>query len=112
MMEDREAARAERQATLAILQQLATANNNNNNAGNGKEAPRSQLKAFQNTNPPVFSKCIEPLDADDWLGTIENNLEVAGVRDNEKSCLLPTFLPVPQDLGGRMFELCSPKVEC
>jgi hypothetical protein len=41
MMEDREAAQAERQATLAVLQQLATGNNNNNNGGNGEEAPRS-----------------------------------------------------------------------
>jgi hypothetical protein len=40
MMEDREAARAERQATLAVLKQLATGNNNNN-GGNGEEAPRS-----------------------------------------------------------------------
>jgi hypothetical protein len=93
MMEDREAARAERQATLAVLQQLATAhNNNNNNAGNGEEAPRSQLKAFQNTNPLVFSKCIEPLDADDWLRTIENNLEVAGVGDTEKVVFATNFL--------------------
>jgi hypothetical protein len=92
MMEDREAARAERQATLAVLQQLATANNNNNNAGNGEEAPRSQLKAFQNTNPPVFSKSIEPLDVDDWLCTIENNLEVTGVGDNEKVMFATHFL--------------------
>jgi hypothetical protein len=42
------------------------------------------LKNFQNTNPPVFSKTEEPLDADDWLQTMENNLEVAGVEDNEK----------------------------
>jgi hypothetical protein len=92
MMEDREAARAERQATLAFLQQFAMGNNNNNNGGNGEDAPRSRLKAFQNTNPPVFSKCIEPLDADDWLRTIENNLEVVGVRENEKVLLATHFL--------------------
>jgi hypothetical protein len=40
----------------------------------------------------VFSKCIEPLDADDWLRTIENNLEVTGVRDNEKFLLATHFL--------------------
>jgi hypothetical protein len=67
-------------------------NNNNNNGGNGEEAPRSRLKAFQNTNPPVFSKCIEPLDADDWLCTIESNLEVAGVGDNKKVLLATHFL--------------------
>jgi hypothetical protein len=92
MMEDRKAARAERQATLAVLQQLAMGNNNNNNGGNSEEAPRSRLKAFQNTNPPMFSTCIEPLDADDWLHTIENNLEVAAVGDNEKVLLATHFL--------------------
>ncbi|KAK1610933.1 hypothetical protein QYE76_034606 [Lolium multiflorum] len=32
----------------------------------------------------MFSKTEEPLDADDWLQTMENNLEVAGVEANEK----------------------------
>ncbi|XP_051216797.1 uncharacterized protein [Lolium perenne] len=78
MMEDREAARAERQANVATLQhlaQLATENANNNNGGNENGDPRSKLKDFQSTNPPVFAKCTEPLDTDDWLHTIENNLE-------------------------------------
>jgi hypothetical protein len=32
----------------------------------------------------VFAKCIEPLDADDWIRTIVSNLEVAGVGENKK----------------------------
>ena len=32
----------------------------------------------------MFTRSEEPLDADDWLQTIENNLEVAGVEENEK----------------------------
>ncbi|KAK1680232.1 hypothetical protein QYE76_041080 [Lolium multiflorum] len=79
MMEDREAERAERQANIAALQ-IAQ-----NNQGHGNhEHPGSQLKNFQNTNPPMFSKTEEPLDADDWLQTMENNLEVAGVEAAEK----------------------------
>jgi hypothetical protein len=42
MLEDHEAARAERQANFASLQhlaQIATNNNNNNNGGNGDEEP-------------------------------------------------------------------------
>nr|XP_051214445.1 uncharacterized protein LOC127332209 [Lolium perenne] len=98
MMEDREAARAERQANLATLQhlaQLATGNANNNNGGNGNGDHRSKLKDFQSTNPPVFAKCTEPLDADDWLRTIENNLEVAGVSDDEKVLFATHFLSGP-----------------
>ncbi|XP_071681175.1 uncharacterized protein [Lolium perenne] len=98
MMEDREAARAERQANLATLQhlaQIATGNANNNNGGDGNADPRSKLKDFQSTNPPVFSKCTEPLHADDWLRTIENNLEVAGVGDNEKVLFATHYLSGP-----------------
>ncbi|KAK1649977.1 hypothetical protein QYE76_067782 [Lolium multiflorum] len=98
MMEDREAARAERQANLATLQhlaQLATGNANNNNGGDGNGDPRSKLKDFQSTNPPVFAKCTEPLDADDWLRTIENNLEVAGVGNDEKVLFATHFLSGP-----------------
>ena len=82
MMEDRQATRAESAATIAALQQMANANANNNNHNNGNGngyGARSKLKDFQQTNPPVFSKIVEPLDADDWLRTIGNNLEVAAV---------------------------------
>ncbi|XP_071677018.1 uncharacterized protein [Lolium perenne] len=63
--------------------------------GHGEEAPRSRLRDFQNTNPPVFSKCTAPLDADDWLRTIENNLEVAAVGQHEKVLLSTHFLSGP-----------------
>ncbi|KAK1642892.1 hypothetical protein QYE76_060697 [Lolium multiflorum] len=55
--------------------------------------PRSKLKNFQ--NPPVFNKTEEPLDADDWLQTMENNLEVAGVEDNEKVLFATHYLAGP-----------------
>ncbi|KAK1561373.1 hypothetical protein QYE76_016787 [Lolium multiflorum] len=90
MMADREVERAERQANLVVLQQLAQ-----NNQGHGhQDHPGSKLKN-QNTNPPVFSKTEEPLDADDWLQTMENNLEVAGVEDNEKVLFATHYLAGP-----------------
>ncbi|KAK1694332.1 hypothetical protein QYE76_011029 [Lolium multiflorum] len=98
MMEDCEATRAERQANLATLQhlaQLATGNANKNNGGNKNGDPRSKLKDFQSTNPPVFAKCTEPLDADDWLCTIENNLEVAGVGNDDKVLFATHFIYGP-----------------
>ncbi|KAK1679291.1 hypothetical protein QYE76_040139 [Lolium multiflorum] len=91
MMADREAERAERQANLAALQQIAQ-----NNQGHGNhDHPGSKLKNFQNTNPPMFSKTEEPLDADDWLQTIENNLEVAGVEAAEKVLFATHYLSGP-----------------
>ncbi|KAK1612206.1 hypothetical protein QYE76_035879 [Lolium multiflorum] len=84
-----ETERAERQANIAALQNLA-------NQGHGNhDHPGSKLKNFQNTNPPVFSKTEEPLDADDWLQTMENNLEVAGVEANEKVLFATHYLAGP-----------------
>ena len=37
----------------------------------------SKLSDFQRTKPPSFSQTIDPLDADDWLRTMEKKLEVA-----------------------------------
>src|SRR4051812_28003044 len=83
LVSDHEAERAEREANLATLQHIAYMANNNQVHGN-QENHGSKLNNFQNTNPPIFSKSKEPLDAVDWLQTMENNLEVAGVEDNEK----------------------------
>ncbi|KAK1605555.1 hypothetical protein QYE76_029228 [Lolium multiflorum] len=91
LMADREAERTERQANIAALQQIAQ-----NNQGHGNhDHPGSKLKNFQNTNPPVFSKTEEPLDADDWLHTMENNLEVAGVEANDKVLFSTHYLVGP-----------------
>ncbi|KAK1606587.1 hypothetical protein QYE76_030260 [Lolium multiflorum] len=90
MLADRETERAERQANLIALQNIA-------NQGHGNhDHPGSKLKNFQNTNPPVFSKTEEPLDADDWLQTMENNLEVAGVEANEKVLFATHYLAGPR----------------
>ncbi|MEI4920889.1 hypothetical protein Q8G81_35625, partial [Klebsiella pneumoniae] len=61
--------------------------------GHGKQHNHgAKLKNFQNTNPPVFTKSEEPLDADDWLQTMENNLEVARVKANEKVLFATHYL--------------------
>jgi hypothetical protein len=47
MLEEREAARAERQANLSTLQHLAQlATNNNNRGGNGDDEPQTKLRDF------------------------------------------------------------------
>src|SRR4051812_47319209 len=95
LLEDRNNSRAEREASIAALQQIAQAAINNNNNNNRDEEPRSKLRDFQNTNPPIFSKSIKPLDADDWPHTIENNLLVARVDNGEKVTLATHFLAGP-----------------
>src|SRR5215218_8320805 len=94
LVSDREAERAECQANLATLQQIAQLAHNNQGQGN-QDNHGSKLKNFQNTNPPVFTKSEEPLDADDWLQTMENNLEVAGVEDDDKVLFATHYLAGP-----------------
>ena len=73
LIADREASRAERQANLATLQQIAQMALNNQGHGN-QDHHGSKLKKFQNTNPPIFNQSENPLDADDWLQTMEKQL--------------------------------------
>jgi hypothetical protein len=36
--------------------------------------PRDRLGEFQRTKPPTFSQAMEPMDADDWLKSVEKKL--------------------------------------
>ncbi|WVZ93134.1 LOW QUALITY PROTEIN: hypothetical protein U9M48_039140, partial [Paspalum notatum var. saurae] len=43
--------------------------------GNGQREPRNRgisYRDFEDLRPPIFTKCPEPLDADDWLRTIRS----------------------------------------
>ena len=44
----------------------------------------SKLSDFQRTKPPSFSQAIDPLDADDWLQTMEKKLEIARTEEGDK----------------------------
>jgi hypothetical protein len=48
--------------------------------------PRHRLGDFQRTKPPTFSYIVEPMDADDWLMSIEKKLQV--VQCNHEKVLL------------------------
>jgi hypothetical protein len=37
---------------------------------------RDRLGDFQLTKPPTFSHALEPMDADDWIKSIEKKLQV------------------------------------
>jgi hypothetical protein len=39
-------------------------------------SPRDRLGDFQCTKQPTFSHAVEPMDADDWLKSIEKKLQV------------------------------------
>src|SRR5215216_124212 len=44
----------------------------------------SKLSDFQRTKPPNFSKVVDPLEADDWLQTIEKKLEISRTEEADK----------------------------
>jgi hypothetical protein len=46
--------------------------------------PRDKLGEFQRTKPPTFSHSIKPMDANDWLKTIEKKLQVVQCNNREK----------------------------
>jgi hypothetical protein len=51
------------------------------------QAPPSPLRGlghFQRTKPPTFSHAVEPMDADNWLKSVEKKLQVVQCNNHEK----------------------------
>jgi hypothetical protein len=42
---------------------------------------RDKIGAFQRTKPLTFSYSVEPIDADEWLKTIEKKLQVVQCKN-------------------------------
>jgi hypothetical protein len=49
--------------------------------------PRYRLGDFQRTKAPTFSHSMEPMNADDWLKTVERKLQVVQCNNREKVLL-------------------------
>jgi hypothetical protein len=49
-----------------------------------QQQPCDKLGEFQRTKPLTFSHSIEPMDADDWLKTVEKKLQVVQCNNREK----------------------------
>jgi hypothetical protein len=57
--------------------------------------PRDRLGDFQRTKPPNFSHAVEPMDADDWLKSIEKKLQVVQCNNHERVLLASYKLSGP-----------------
>jgi hypothetical protein len=57
--------------------------------------PRDRLGDFQRTKPPTFSHVVEPMDADDWLKSVEKKLQVVQYNNREKVLLASHKLSGP-----------------
>ena len=65
---------------LAQNQQAPHPNRGRHNNGNDE----STYIDFTDTRPPMFSKAEEPLEADDWLRTIEQKFELIHCTEIQK----------------------------
>jgi hypothetical protein len=57
--------------------------------------PRDRLGEFQHTKLPTFSQAMEPMDADDWLKSVEKKLQVVQCNNHEKVLLASHQLSSP-----------------
>jgi hypothetical protein len=48
---------------------------------------RNRLGDFQHTKSPTFSHSVEPMDADDWLKSVEKKLQVVQFNNQERVLL-------------------------
>jgi hypothetical protein len=48
---------------------------------------RDRLGDFQRTKAPIFSYAVEPIDADDWLKSVEKKLQVVQCKNHENVLL-------------------------
>jgi hypothetical protein len=58
------------------------------------QVPRAKRAEFMRGHPPVFAHSIDPMDAEDWLRTVERELNNAQFNDREK------VLYGPRQLSG------------
>jgi hypothetical protein len=57
--------------------------------------PRDRLGDFQCTKPPTSSHAVEPMDANDWLKSVEKKLQVVQCNNREKVLLASHQLSGP-----------------
>ena len=67
-------------------------------AQNTSRPSRSKLQDFQRTHPPTFSQATNPLEANDWLRTMEKKLEIARVDEPDKVPFVTHYLEGPADV--------------
>jgi hypothetical protein len=56
---------------------------------------RDRLRDFQRSKPPTFSYAMDPMDADDWLKSVEKKLQVVQCNNHEKVLLASHQLSGP-----------------
>ncbi|KAE8780644.1 hypothetical protein D1007_46189 [Hordeum vulgare] len=78
------------QASSASMQYTTqTLVNNQKQGRNGND--RSTMSAFMKNSPPTFTETTEPLDADDWIRTIEDRLALVNYNEERERVLYASY---------------------
>jgi hypothetical protein len=83
------------QAKMLQTMQQTMVNMQNSQPQAPPPPPRDRLGDLQRTKPPTFSHSVEPMDADDWLKTVEKKLQVVQCNNREKVLLASHQLTGP-----------------
>jgi len=68
------------------MQTMAQQNRGGRHVRQGGEANQhSSFKDFQDTKPPVFKEAVEPLEANEWLNTLEQKFRLLRVTKELKA---------------------------
>jgi len=68
------------------MQTMAQQNQGGRHARQGGEANQySNFKDFPDTKPPVFKEASKPLEADEWLNTLEQKFRLLRVTEELKA---------------------------
>jgi hypothetical protein len=59
---------------------------NQQNKPVGGAPPRDKHGEFLKGHPPVFTHAVDPLEADDWLGAVKKQLNIAQCDDQQRCC--------------------------
>jgi hypothetical protein len=82
------------------MQTMAQQNRGGRHARQGGEANQySNFKDFQDTKPPLFKEAVEPLEADEWLNTLEQKFRLLRVTDSGPAKRTLGFLTRTRVLG-------------
>jgi hypothetical protein len=68
--------------------------------------PRDKHRGFMNHKPPTFSNSADPLQADDWLKSVERMLNIAQCSEREKVLYASGRLTGPAANGWDAY--CAP----
>ena len=75
--------------------------------GHHHPPPVPGYQEFLGTQPPLFYKADEPLEANSWLKTIESKFTLYPYNDDDKAGFAAQQLRVPHAYGGTITWPCS-----